>query len=131
MSKHLKNVKNNFISGLIMGQSRSKARAELERGCELYEELKFHEAFLAFFSAAKLGDKNAQVNLANMLDAGEGVLKDHKKAAYWYKRAIRQKSPEAAYNLAISYKHQGKIRWFDYWIKRAADMGDQDAIDQL
>lgn len=107
-----------------------KSRAYLEDGCELYEKGRLHDAYLAFYRAAKLGDPQAQVNLGNLYDAGEGVKQDRKRASHWYKRAIHKGVPEAAYNLAVSYKQQGKIRWARYWFKRAAEMGDEDAIEE-
>lgn len=47
---------------------------------------------------AEPGNPEDQVNLANMLGADEGVEGSFKKAVYWYKRAISNGSPEAAYN---------------------------------
>lgn len=106
-------------------------RSELEHGCYLYEEGKLEEAFLAFHRAAKLGNPEAQVNLGNLYDNGYGVEHDPKRAAYWYKRAIKKGLPEAAYNLAISYKKQKKLKWASFWFKRAFEMGDEDAMDEL
>jgi len=83
----------------------SRNRVDLEYGCDLYEEGKFKEAFLAFQRAAKLGNPQAQVNLGNLYDAGEGVEQDQKLAAYWYKRAIKNGVAEAAYNLARKRGH--------------------------
>lgn len=114
-----------------MKKTLSRNRVDLEYGCDLYEEGKFKEAFLAFQRAAKLGNPQAQVNLGNLYDAGEGVEQDQKLAAYWYKHAIKNGVAEAAYNLAVSYKQQGKIKWAQFWFKRASEMGDEDAMDQL
>lgn len=104
-------------------------RVDLEYGCDLYEEGKLKEAFLAFQRAAKLGNPQAQVNLGNLYDAGEGVEQDRKLAAYWYKRAIKNGIPEGAHNLAISYKQQGKIKWAQFWSKRASEMEYEDTMD--
>lgn len=114
-----------------MNDHRDKGRVDLERGCHLYSAGKIEEAFTVFQYAAKLGSLEAQVNLANLLDSGAVGEKNCKQAAYWYKRAIKNGSPEAAYNLAISYRQQGKSRWFGYWIRKAAEMGDEDALDEL
>ncbi len=114
-----------------MRKNQLQGRAELERGCLLYEEEQFKDALNAFVVAAELGDANAQVNLANMLDSGEGGVLDHSRARYWYKKAIAQGAPEAAYNLAISYQQQGNTRWFNYWIRKSAQMGDEDAMELL
>lgn len=108
-----------------------KNRVELEYGCDLYEQGQFQEAFLAFQRSAKRGNPEAQVNLANLYDAGEGVEQDRKQAAHWYKLAIKKAVPQAAYNLAVSYRQQGKPQWAQYWFKRAAEMGDEEARDEL
>lgn len=121
-----------IVSGFyFMKKSLLQNRVDLEYGCDLYEEGKLEEAFLAFQRAAKLGNPQAQVNLGNLYDAGEGVEQDRRRAAYWYKRAIKNEVPEAAYNLAVSYKQQGKIKWAQFWFKRASEMGDEDAMEQL
>jgi len=114
-----------------MKNAQPQNRVYLEQGCDLYEQGKPHEAFFAFQCAAKLGNPQAQVNLGNLYDAGEGVEQDRKRAAYWYKRAVKKQVPEAAYNLAVSYKQQGKIKWAQFWFKRASEMGDEDAMDEL
>lgn len=114
-----------------MKKAPPKSRVHLERGCELYEDGKVQEAFLCFQTAAKLGNPQAQVNLGNLYDAGEGVCQDRKRAIYWYKLAIRKGIPEAAYNLAVSYQQRGNMRWAGFWFTRAAEMGDEDAIDEL
>ncbi|MCX7066078.1 MAG: tetratricopeptide repeat protein [Methylococcales bacterium] len=104
-----------------------RGRAELEHGCDLYEEGKLEEAFLVFYQAAKLGNPQAQVNLANLYDDAKGVERDRKLAVYWYKRAIKKGLPYAAYNLAVSYRQQSKLKWALFWFKRASEMGDEDA----
>jgi len=114
-----------------MSNKKRQSRAALEYGCELYEEGNLQEAFKVFLRASRLGNPQAQVNLANMYDSGDGVEQDREVAAHWYKLAIRKKVPEAAYNLAVSYQQQGKTKWSKYWFSRAAEMGDEDAMAEL
>lgn len=114
-----------------MVRSSIAARAALEKGCDLYDQGKAGEAFKAFYHSAKLGNPQAKVNLANLYDAGEGVERNHEQATYWYKMAIRKGLPEAAYNLAVSYRQRGNIRWARFWFTRARDLGDEDAIEEL
>ena len=108
-----------------------RARELLEQGCYLFEDGKVGKAVQAFLSAAKLGDKEAQVNLANLYVSGEGLRKSFSKARHWYKRAITNGSPEAAYNLANNYRNRGIIRWAEFWFERAREMGDDDALEEL
>jgi TPR repeat protein len=114
-----------------MKKTKTKGRTYLEYGCELYEQGKLEEAFEAFHIAAKLGNPQAQVNLGNLFDAGEGTGQDRKRAAYWYKKAASKGVAEAAYNLAISYKQQGKTRFSQFWFKRASELGDEDALEEI
>lgn len=106
-------------------------RRYLELGCADYEQGKLKAAARKFLLAARLGSTEAQVNLANMYDAGEGVKLDPQRAVHYYKLAVRKGSPEAAYNLSLSYKQRGNYRWAYYWMKRASELGDADANEIL
>jgi hypothetical protein len=107
------------------------ARRELERGCDLYERGQKKRAFSAFLAAAKLGNVEAQVNLANLYDSGEGVRRNIRAAKYWYRRAVRNGSAEGAYNLSITYENLGQSRWQHYWLRVASQLGDKDARKKL
>lgn len=104
-------------------------RRHLALGCADYERRAFKSAIRHFQAAARRGNSEAQVNLGNMHDAGEGTEPNAKLAAHYYKLAIRKGVPEAAYNLAVSYRQQGKSRWANYWLRRASEMGDADAME--
>lgn len=108
------------------------SRSLLERGCDAYEAGRYQLAASLFLRAARLGNGDAQVNLANMYsDGAHEVDRDDKRASHWYRLAVSKGIPEAAYNLALHHLKRGGNRWFRYWIKRAADMGDRDALDML
>jgi len=109
----------------------SAARKNLEQGCEAYEKGNFAAAVQYFRSAARLGNPEAQVNLGNMYDAGEGVEADFKRAAHYYKLAASKGVPEAAYNLAVAYKQRGMPFWGAFWLRRAGELGDEDATAEL
>lgn len=106
-------------------------RIHLELGCADYERRAFESAAQHFKIASKRGNSEAQVNLGNMYDAGEGVELDAKLAVHYYKLAVRKGIPEAAYNLAISYRQHGKLYWANYWLQRAKKMGDVDAAEAM
>jgi len=107
----------------LVTMTKPTAWAELERGCDLEEQAKFESAFKFYLKAAKHGNKEAQVNLANLYDDGRGCRRNLAKAVYWYKRAVKAGCSEAAYNLGIHYRQHGKQRCATYWLKRAATMG--------
>jgi len=102
-------------------------RRYLELGCADYEKLDFKSAMRNFHIAARHGNSEAQVNLGNMYDAGEGTTSNVKAATYYYKLVIKKGIPEAAYNLAVLYRQRGQLRWANYWLRRASVMGDADA----
>jgi TPR repeat protein len=111
--------------------SKPDGRFELERGCDFEERRRFSLAFKSYLIAAKIGNAEAQVNLANLYDEGKGCKRSDERAVYWYKRAVRGGSAEAAYNLGVHYQHLGSVRWARYWFERAAGLGDKDAKQEL
>jgi uncharacterized protein len=54
-----------------------------------------------FREAAELGYAEAQVALAEMLEAGDGVDIDLQQAIHWYKEAASQGSADAQYCLGV------------------------------
>jgi hypothetical protein len=109
----------------------AEARKLLEQACDLYESGERSRSIKLFLEAAAQGNCEAQVNLANIYDEGDDVKADFDKARYWYKRAIAGGSPQAAYNLGISYLNRGHARWARHWLHVAKSMGDEDAGEKL
>jgi TPR repeat protein len=126
MMKKSKNTTSAVSAGL-----KSEARKLLEEACDLFESGERSKSIKLFLRAAKEGSCEAQVNIANIYDEGGGVKVSFDKARYWYKRAIAGGSPEAAYNLGISYLNRGNVRWARHWLHVAKSMGDEDAEEKL
>ena len=61
------------------------------------------EAFEAAKVKAEQGDATAQWALGACYYSGDGVLKDPKKAEYWYTKSAEQGNDKAQYNLGICY----------------------------
>ncbi|MBB6242273.1 MULTISPECIES: tetratricopeptide repeat protein [unclassified Rhodanobacter] len=114
-----------------MNMKIEEAREKLESACLLYETGERTKSVHLFLEAARLGNIQAQVNLANIYDEGDGLRKNFEKARFWYKKATSSGSAEAAYNLGISYKNRKNVRWSAYWLSIAQAMGDEDAKEQL
>ena len=82
-------------------------------------------------SAATRGDPNAQVMLARLLTAGDGVTPDPQAAFDWYLAAAEQGNVSAMHNLAVLYATEvdgsrdmaEAVRWFN----EAADHGVTDS----
>ncbi len=60
--------------------------------------------FEALTIAAKSGDASAQFILATRYLDGDGIMKDAKKAAYWYHKAALAGSAPAQYRLATQFE---------------------------
>ncbi|UPG89985.1 sel1 repeat family protein [Luteibacter aegosomaticola] len=103
----------------------------LEEACELFEAGERSRSIELFHQAADLGSLEAQVNLGNIYDDGDGVTADFEKARKLYLRAIGRGSPEGAYNLGISYRNRGNWRWARYWLGVAKSRGDECADEEL
>lgn len=109
----------------------ARGRLFLERGCDAYEAGEYAAAAQLFRQAARLGNPNAQLNLGNLYDAGEGVEVRYESAIRFYRLAAKKGLPEAAHNLAIAYRNRGNDRWAQFWFRRASDMGDVDAAAEM
>lgn len=94
------------------------AAGDLEHAIELYS------------AASRKGFTPAQTNLGNIYD---DVLDPPRPdlAVKMYRRAVQLGDSAGAWCLAIHYRNRGNLRWYDYWLRRAAEMGDEDAISAL
>jgi TPR repeat protein len=83
-------------------------------------------------SAAEKGFAEAQVQLAELYDAGEGVRQDIELAVMWYEKAAAQGNEDALVGLGQHYSNDvnHKISAVPYY-QKAADMGNDKAQYQL
>lgn len=91
----------------------------------------FHEPLKAlpwYRQAAEKGDADAQVQLAELYDAGEGVPADMDAAVFWYEKAAAQGHEEAELALAQYYSDDlgDNLRAKGYY-QQAADQGSEVA----
>ena len=74
----------------------------------------------------------AEYNLGVLCASGQGVLKDDKQAARWYRLAAEQCHPDAAFNLAGLYANgvgvSRDLVEAQRWITIAANEGVEDSI---
>lgn len=59
-----------------------------------------NKPFFWYLKSAEQGDIGAQTNLGIMYENGIGTEINLKKARYWYKKAVEQRSEEAQKRLA-------------------------------
>ncbi|NNA13727.1 sel1 repeat family protein [Pseudomonas lundensis] len=78
-------------------------------------------------AAAERGHRAAQFNLGCCYDNGTGVVRDEKRAVYWYLQAAKQGFMLAEYNLAYCFDNglgvpQNSME-ANRWYRKAADRG--------
>ncbi len=85
--------------------------------------------------AAKQGDREAWLLLAQAYLYGRGGARDYPRARYWFERAAQQQSAAAAYGLGLMYKSgYGGPRdpaMAYNWFVQAAQKGHADAMFML
>ena len=81
--------------------------------------------------SAEQGNSTAQVALSNLLSTGDGMDRDYESAVSWAKQAIAQGSSSGAFNLGTIYRDQGKPGMAFRCYRRAASLGDNDALLQV
>ncbi|MGW8161394.1 MAG: tetratricopeptide repeat protein [Desulfobulbales bacterium] len=59
---------------------------------------------------AESGDTEAQFSHTMMLDLGDGIPRNKKKAIYWLKKAAEQDLAVACYSLGIKYEFGNTVR---------------------
>jgi TPR repeat protein len=100
---------------------------DYEEALQCHERREYARAAALFRKAAAQGMPKAQLALAVMYDAGQGVEKDHNVAMFWYQRAADHGHAPAQYNLALIYdagKGVGQDhRKARFWYGKAAEQG--------
>jgi uncharacterized protein len=89
------------------------------------------KAFLSFLDAAKLGDEEAQVAVG--YDYAYGITRkaDVDEALRWWKRAYRQGSWAAAFNLGMFFRDAKQWAKALKWFERAIHAGDEDGLIEI
>lgn len=95
---------------------------------ELESNGDIESAINLYSQAAKLGSSSSLINLGNIYD---DVIDppDNVRASACYKSAVRLGNAAGAWCLAVHYRNLGKNRWYRHWLKIAAEMGEEDAIE--
>lgn len=85
------------------------------------------EAVKWIVKAAERGYPPAQLRLGQLYEAGEGVGRNPRLAALWYRFAAEQELGEAQYRLAQCYSAgrgvKGDMDAARYWLSKAAENG--------
>ncbi len=109
-----------------------KTGAELFSAAEKYEENgNLEDAFKCLLEAAHVGYPMAQISLGNFFASGKGTKTDKRAAERWYMKAFRQGYRDAAFNLAVDRRNEGRLRSASIWFKKAIALDDGEACLEL
>lgn len=112
-----------------------EARGQNGMGRVLYARGEHEEAFKWFREAAQQGFANAQHNLAEMYEDGEGVEEDAEMAATWFRKAAEQDSPDSQLKMGMLYQGghgvpKSKVKAYQ-WLLLAHANGEPDATSEV
>ena len=89
------------------------------------------KAFLSFLAAARLGDEEAQVSVGYDYAYGTAGKVNVDEALRWWKRAYRQGSWAAAFNLGMFFRDAKQWAKAVKWFERAVQSGDEDGLIEI
>jgi TPR repeat protein len=100
-----------------------------------YKMAQFPEAYRRFLVLAQKNNIQGMLNVANMLQAGQGVARDEAAALDWYRRAAERGSAIGMFYTGQAYRH-GRGAAVDpqqarSWLRRAAEAGSDEARLEL
>lgn len=98
--------------------------------CDAEDEGNFKKAIKLYKRAGRMGSTSALTNLGNLY-AHTLTPAQPEKAVYYYKRAVSANDSEGAWNLTIHYKLKGDQRYFNFWLRKAAQMKNELATEIL
>ena len=136
MEKLLLSCQNALIFRLtlavLLGGAGLGANADFDEGAAAYERGDYAAALRAWQPLAEQGVASAQTMLGLMYANGEGVPRDDRMAAQWYRRAAEQGDASAQNSLSVMYTIGAGVPK-DYvhahmWANIAASGGDKKTV---
>jgi TonB family protein len=140
MSEELSSVRVLLILLVALHLPAVPVQADFRAGLDAYEQGNFSQAFEEWHLLAKRGNADAQFQLGDLYDTGQGISQDPHKAACWYRQSFRwyEKDAESGndwsqYRLGVHYdKGLGVEEDKEaalHWYRLAAEQGH--AISQF
>ncbi len=111
-------------------QTREAARLR-RRGEHQADKGANSKAFQSFLDAARLGDEEAQVSVGYAYAYGIFRKANVDEAFRWWKRAYRQGSWAAAFNLGMFFRDAKQWAKALKWFERAIRAGDEDGLIEI
>jgi TPR repeat protein len=124
----MKNFIKTFIVMLMLSFSHAAIADDLEDGFTAAQKGDFATALRLWTLLAEQGNVEAELQLGQMYDLGQGVAQDYKTAVKWYTLSAEQGNARAQFYLGLMYaKGDGLTQ--DYktavkWYTLAAEQGD-------
>ncbi len=131
-----------IVLALLLLTATSALAADFEKGKKAYDKGDYKTALQEWRPLAEQGHAEAQHNLGNMYNDGEGVTKDNRQAVFWYRKSAEHGNAKAQFKLGYMYANGWGVTQDDsqaeIWFRKAAEqdrlrkVAEQgDAIAQL
>ncbi len=109
----------------------SREAVEALEAYAAYKMAQYTEAYRRFLALAGKGNIQGMLNVANMLQAGQGIGRDEAAALEWYRKAADRGSAIGMFYTGRAYQH-GRGTAVDperarFWLHRAAMAGSSEA----
>lgn len=120
--------------GGTVKKSRKKEKDSSALGTQwriVYDEGRLVKAFPLLLEAAKLGDEEAEVLLGYDYAYGMSGDVNEQEAVRWWKRAYKQGSWDAAFNLGMFFRDRKSWKESAKWFERAVKLGDVDGLVEI
>ncbi len=130
------------VLALLLLTTTSALAADFEKGKKAYDKGDYKTALQEWQPLAEQGHAEAQHNLGNMYNDGEGVTKDNHQAVFWYRKSAEHGNAKAQFKLGYMYANGWGVTkdesQTEIWCRKAAEqdrlrkVAEQgDAIAQL
>ena len=129
-------AENKYLDDALAGNAEAQYNlAECYYEGELGLEKDYAKAVEWYTKAAEQGHAQAQNNLGDCYDGGDGVAQDYSKAVEWYRKAAEQGNAVAQNNLGLCYEGGDGVAQ-DYsqaveWYRKATEQGNAVAQNNL
>jgi len=115
----------------ISDKQKKRAKDLHQHWQKFSDECRHVKAFPVLLEAAKLGDEEAQVELGYDYAYGMSGAVDEDEALRWWKRAYKQGSLAAAFNLGMFFRDAKQWKKALKWFERAVQAGDDDGTVEI
>lgn len=115
------------VLALLLLTATSAFAADFDKGKKAYDKGDYKTALQEWRPLSEQGHAEAQHNLGNMYNDGEGVTKDNHQAVFWYRKFAEQGNAKAQFKLGYMYANGWGITKDDsqaeIWFRKAAEQG--------